>query len=335
MGGASDGISRRTLAAGAAAAGALVLGSEKASAQSCPSPPRAKGPIVWRDMDQQELDDAYDQAVYAFNREHIQQRRTANNAKVIAEIGRPQRVAYGPAEIEKIDVYRTKRPNAPVAVYVHGGAWRGGESAQVAYMAEPLIKAGAVFVPIEFNNVLETGGDLFPMVDQLRRATAFVYRNAREFGADPNQLYLIGHSSGGHLGSCVVITEWERQGLPRDMIKGALLGSGMYDLKAPRLSKRSDYVKFTDAMEQELSAMRHLNRVHTPLILTYGTLETPEFQRQSREFFEALRAAGKPVQLHVGTAYNHYETQETMGNPYGFMGKLALQMMKLTPHQYA
>jgi arylformamidase len=286
-------------------------------------------------MDQQELDDAYDQAVYAFNREHIQERRAANNQKVIAEIGPPQRVAYGAAAIEKVDIYKTRRPNAPVAVYVHGGAWRGGESAQVAYMAEPLIKAGAHFVPIEFNNVLETGGDLFPMVDQLRRATAWVYRNARSFGGDPERLYLIGHSSGGHLGSCVVMTEWERQGLPRNLLKGALLGSGMFDLKAPRLSKRSEYVKFTDAMEQELSVMRHLARVHTPLILTYGTLETPEFQRQSREFFEALRAAGKSAELHVGTALNHYETQETMGNPYGFMGKLALRMMSLTPHQFA
>jgi arylformamidase len=321
-------ITRRTVTAAAAtAAVTLGLKSEPAQAQRCPAPPRQKGPIVWRDMDQQELDDAYDQAVYAFNRDYIAERRAANNEKVLAIIGRPERVAYGPADIEKLDIYRTRAPNAPIAVYIHGGAWRGGVSGQVAYMAEPFIKAGAHFVPIEFNNVLETGGDLFPMVDQLRRATAWVYRNARSFGGDPNRLFLIGHSSGAHLGSCVVITEWEKQGLPRDLLKGALLGSGMYDLKAPRLSKRSDYVKFTDAMEHELSAQRHLDRIHTPLILTYGTLETPEFQRQSREFYEALKAAGKPVQLHVGTSYNHYETQESMGNPYGFMGRPALEML--------
>ncbi len=40
-------------------------------------------------------------------------------------------------------------------------------------------------------------------------------------------------------------------------------------------------------------------------------------------------AAGKPAQLIVGKGYNHYETQETMGNPYGFMGRAALEMMKL------
>ena len=109
------------------------------------------------------------------------------------------------------------------------------------------------------------------MVDQCRRAVAWVYRNAASFGGDPNALYLSGFSSGGHLGGCVVITEWEKQGLPRDILKGAVLGSGMYDLKPVRLSKRSSYVKFTDEMEQALSAMRHLDKVHTPLVLTIGT----------------------------------------------------------------
>src|SRR5262249_51973204 len=149
------------------------------------------------------------------------------------------------------------------------------------------------------------------------------------FGGNPAQVYLAGHSSGGHLAGCVVITEWEKQGLPRDILKGALLGSGMYDLKPVRLSKRSNYVTFTDEMEQELSAQRHIDRIHTPLVVTYGTLETPEFQRQAREFAAAVKAAGKRVELLVGKAYNHFETQETFGNPYGFMGRAALGMMKL------
>ena len=137
-------------------------------------------------------------------------------------------------------------------------------------------------------------------------------------------------SSGGHLGGCVVITEWEKQGLPRDILKGAVLGSGMYDLKPVRLSKRSAWVKFDDATEQALSAMRHLDKVHTPLVLTIGTLETPEFQRQSREFAAALTKAGKPVQLIVAKGHNHFEMGESLSNPYGIMGRAAMDMMKLT-----
>ena len=55
------------------------------------------------------------------------------------------------------------------------------------------------------------------------------------------------------------------------MIKGATCGSGMYDLKPVRLSKRSKYVKFTDEMEQALSAQRHLDKLHAPAHVVYGT----------------------------------------------------------------
>jgi arylformamidase len=324
-------FTRRSLLAGAAA-GTLAVGTDGASAQRCPAEPpaRAKGPLVWLDLDQKELDDAYDQSVYAFNARNISERRTANNQKVLPIIGKSERLAYGPADIEKIELWKTKRPNAPVLMFIHGGAWRGGRASQVAYVAEPFIKAGAHFVSVDFNNVLETKGDLFPLVDQCRRAVAWVYKNAASFGGDPEQLYLAGHSSGGHLGGCAVMTDWASQGLPPNIIKGALLGSGMYDLKPVRLSKRANYVKFTDEMEQALSTQRHLDKIHTPIILTHGSLETPEFQRQSRDFFAALQTAGKPAQLLVGNGYNHYETQETLGNPYGFMGRAAMEMMKLT-----
>jgi len=324
----TDGITRRAVVATAAAAGTLAIAAP-ADAQRLPAPPRTKGPRVWLDMDQQDLDEAYDQRVYAFNQENIAERRNWNSEKVREVLGEPAVFAYGTPEIEKIEVYKTNRPNAPVNVYIHGGAWRGGRARQNAYMAETFVKAGAHFAPVDFYNVGETNGDLFPMVEQCRRAVAWVYKNAASFGGDRERIYLCGHSSGAHIGGCLLITDWSSYGVPQNVIKAALLGSGMYDLKAVRLSQRSSYVKFTDRMEHELSTQRHLERIRTPLTLTHGSLETPEFQRQTREFHAALVAAGKPAKLIVGKGYNHYETQETMGNPYGFMGRAALEMMKL------
>ena len=323
-------VSRRAVVAGAAA-GTVALAGTPASAQRCPpASPRTKGPLVWMDLDQLDLDEAYDQSVYAFNQRFLQERRDERNALMAKVLGKPDRVAYGSAEIEKVDIYRTKRPNAPTMIFLHGGAWRSGRSAQGAYHAEPFVEAGAHFINVEFNNVPETNGDLFAMVDQCRRAVAWVYQNAASFGGDPNTLYLSGFSSGSHLGGCVVITEWDKQGLPRNILKGAVLGSGMYDLKPVRMSARSSYVKFTDEMEQALSAMRHLDKVHTPLVLTIGLLETPEFQRQSRDFAAALAKAGKPVQLVAARGHNHFEMGESLSNPYGIMGRAALEMMGLT-----
>jgi len=321
------GLSRRTVMT-AAAASAFAT---PALAQRCPATPpaRPKGEAVWLDLDQQALDDAYDQSVYAFNSKTIDERHRANNAQALAALGKPERFAYGSAPIEGIDVWRAKRPNAPVLIFIHGGSWRSGRAADFALYAEPFVRAGAHFASVDFNSVLETNGDLFPMVDQCRRAIAWIWRNAAELGADRDAIYLCSRSSGSHLAGCVVITEWEKQGLPRDILKGGVLGSGMYDLKPVRLSSRSRFVKFTDAMEQELSAMRHIERIHTPLVLGIGTLETPEFQRQSRDFAAALTAAGKPVELIVAPGYNHFEVGESLGHPYALLGRAAMRMLRL------
>jgi arylformamidase len=290
---------------------------------------REKGPIVWLDMDQQLLDDAYDQAAYAPNRDQLGKRRLAASAATLTRIGKPERFAYGPTPIEGLDVYRTKKANAPLVIFVHGGAWRNGAAPEFTYLAEPFVHLGAHFVVLDFTNVDNAGGSLFPMVEQVRRAVGWVYRNAEKFGGDRDRLHLVSHSSGSHLSGCTVTHDWAKDGLPLDILKGATLSSGMYDLKPVRLSKRSKYVKFTDEMEQELSAMRHLDRLHTPLILSYGTYETPEFQRQTRDFAAAVKAAGKPVELLVGEGFNHFEMLETLANPFGLLGRAVLGQMRL------
>jgi arylformamidase len=324
-------LNRRALMAGGAA-GTFALLTDSASAQRCPATPpaRTKGPAVWLDYDQHDMDEMYDQSVFAFNQTSLLARSDANNAIATATIGKPERFPYGPTPIEGVDVWKTKRPNAPILVYLHGGSWRSGRSSDFALYAEPYINAGAHFVAVDFTNVNATNGDLFPLVDQCRRAVGWVYRNAAEFGGNPAQVYLCSRSSGSHLAGCVVITEWERIGLPRDILKGAVMGSGMYDLKPVRMSARSKFVAFTDDMEHQLSAQRHIDKIHTPLVLAIGTLETPEFQRQSNDFAAALKAAGKPVEVIIGQHYNHFEVGDTIGHPYQLMGRALMKMMKLS-----
>jgi arylformamidase len=295
-----------------------------------PAGPHVKGPRVWLDMDQKELDDAYDQSVYAPNRDQLNRRRASESERVRARLGEPTRVAYGATPHEMLDIYPARRPSAPIMVFVHGGAWRAGRARDSSYGAEPFVRAGAHFVVPDFINAIESGGDLTAMIEQVRRGVAWTARNAASFGGDPGRLYITGHSSGAHLGGCVLITDWEKDfGLPPDTVKGATLCSGMYDLKPVRLSKRSEYVKFTDTTEEALSIQRHLDRIRCPVTLLHGTLETPEFQRQSREFAAALKAAGKPVRLIVAENYNHFEIGETLNNPYGPFGSAALEMMHL------
>ena len=251
--------------------------------------PHQKGPLVWMDMDQIELDAAYDQRFYAPMGDQIQKR--------VASIS---------------------------------NAVRGGSARNNAYPAEMFVNAGANFIAIDFIDINQAGGDLRLVAAQVRNAIAWAYKNAASFGADTNRLYIGGRSSGAHLTAVALVTDWERDyGVPTDIVKGGICSSGMYDLKAVRLSKRNSFVRFTDEMEQAMSPQRQLDRLRAPVVVTYGTNETPEFQRQARDFAAAIKAAGKSVETIEAPNYNHYEMGESFGNPYGPSGRAALALMQL------
>jgi arylformamidase len=321
-------LSRRAMLGGAAA-----LAATPVVAQECRigPPPYAKGPPVWLDMDQVALDAAYDQAFYAPLRLQVIKRYAAASEQARARFGQPQRVAYGPTKEEMLDIYRAKQPSAPIFVFIHGGAWLGGEAKNNAFAAEMLVDRGVTFISLDFIAIKAAGGDLRVMAEQVRRAIAWTYKNAASFGGDANRLYIGGFSSGGHLCGVALVTDWQKDfGLPADCVKGGLCMSGMYDMKPVRLSKRSSYINFTDEMEQAMSSQRQLNLLRAPVIASYGTNETPEFQRQNRDFIAAVKAAGKPAELVVGTSYNHFEMGESFGSPYGPNGRAALRLMKLS-----
>ena len=95
---------------------AAVLAATPALAEECHigPPAHAEGPRVWLDLDQVELDAAYDQSVYAPLGRQILARQESNSELTRQRLGPPRREAYGPTEIEKLDIFRTKRPKAPI-----------------------------------------------------------------------------------------------------------------------------------------------------------------------------------------------------------------------------
>jgi len=288
-----------------------------------------QGMSVFLDYDQAQLDACYDQMVWAPNAELMHRRQNALSDEARKRLPPATRYAYGPGAMEHLDLFRTARPNAPVFVFVHGGAWRANSSERYGFITETYVGAGGHCVLLDFDGVENTGSRLPPIVDQIRRAVAWVYANAASFGGDPGRIHLAGHSSGAHLTGCTLITKWSDYGVPDTVIAGALCCSGMYELTPVRLSARSSYVHFDDETVAALSAIRHIDRISMPIVLAYGTEESPEFQRQTREFAAALEAAGRRVRLLVGTAYNHFEIAETYGSPYGLLGRAALEQMKL------
>ena len=98
-------------------------------------PPRPRGPRVFLEYDQEELNAAYYQAAYEPNIEQMRKRWVSNSARTRARIGKPLRHAYGDVEIEKLDIFPTDKANAPIFVFLHGGSWRRGTAS--AYSARP------------------------------------------------------------------------------------------------------------------------------------------------------------------------------------------------------
>ena len=324
-------VSRRVIFGAAATAAVATVAATPARAAGCVvgAPEHVKGPKVWLDMDAVELDAAYDQSAYAPLQNQIQARFTSSSEATRARLGAPRRFAYGPTATEGLDVYPARQAGAPIFVFLHGGRWLRTAASDYGFAADLFVNAGVNLVIPDFVQVDAAGGDLRPMAEQVRQGIAWVFRNTARFGGDATRLYVGGHSSGGHLCAVALTTDWQADfGLPAEMITGGLLMSGLYDLKPARLSGiRSAYIKFDDEMEQSLSPIRHLDRLLAPLIVTYGTFETPEFQRQNREFAAAASAAGKTVRLIEAANFNHFEMCESLGNPYGPNGLAALALM--------
>ena len=325
-------LTRRTFVKSAAAVALASAAGGKTRVTTGAPTQSAKGPLVYLDYDQAELDAAYDQSVWAPNVGRVRAQRRAAIEAALSRVGEPERLAYGPTEFERLDLYRTNRADAPIHIFIHGGAWRGGGGfGRAAHRAEVFVRSGAHFIAPDYVLVQDAEGSLFPMVEQLRRAVVWAHQNASTFGGDPDRIYVSGHSAGGHLAGVVLVTDWPKDfDLPADIVKGGLCASGMFDLYPVSLSARREYVAFDESMVEALSPVRHLDKLTAPVIISYGTAESPEFQRQSREFADALAEAGKRVQLLVGEGYNHFEIQETLANPLGLLGHAALAQMGLT-----
>src|SRR5215510_12042829 len=121
-------------------------------------PPHDKGPLVWMDYDQVELDAAYDQAQYAPLMGQNVKRQASLSEEVRARLGEPLRRQYGQTKVEELDIYRTKQPSAPVFVFIHGGAWLGNSAKNNGFPAELFVNAGVHYVALDFIDIKEAGG---------------------------------------------------------------------------------------------------------------------------------------------------------------------------------
>ena len=291
----------------------------------------ARGPLVWRDMDQKALDDAYDQLIYAPNRDLVLARIAAASARARAALGAPQRVAYGPSEHEMLDIYRAPSPpgaGAPINIFIHGGAWRVGSAATNALVAEP---SSAPAPTLSFS----TSSISIRPAAICSRCTGKSAARSRGCGATPRV-------------SAATATGFTYRPLLRlaSFLLRAVAGLARRRPAGRFLQRRAAHqrhVRPRAGAAVEALRLRQIHRRdgasaerdapyrrpdHAAPVCSWHLRDAGVSAPDAR-FFAAVKAAGKPAELIVGDNYNHFEIFETFANPYGLLGRALLRQMKL------
>ena len=198
-----------------------------------------------------------------------------------ASAGGQLNISYGDSRRQIMDIFSPPVTNAPIMIFVHGGYWQGLDPSAFSFIAPRLNDLGYC--------VAIVGYDLCPDVTvgeitaQVQKACAFLYRHAKDYGADPHHLFVSGHSAGGHLTAEMVATDWTKveDGLPPDMVKGGLSISGLFDLMPIVTTSINDKAGFDENSARLCSPILRKPVSRGRLILVVGGQESQAFFDQA------------------------------------------------------
>ncbi len=252
------------------------------------------------------------------------------SALALAEPGVQPALRYGNRPDEVLDLFLPAGPGPwPLHIFIHGGFWQELSQREFAFHGSAFRKAGVAYATI--NHMLAPAASIGDMIDQCRRALAWLFGQADTLGIDRDRIAISGHSAGAHLCAMLLATDWPQLSVPADAIKGALLISGVYDLEPIRLSyvdkplglSREDVAAWSPQLLDLKAAC--------PTAIVWGEHDTAEFKRQSAEFAGKLEQAGTPVEHREFPALNHFDILFEFLNDGSPLMALALNPLRRTP----
>ncbi len=238
---------------------------------------------------------------------------------------------YGSGPGMTLDVFEPPRPNAPVAVFIHGGYWRALDKSDFSFVAPALRAQGACTVVVNYGLCPGTPAQPIGIADialQMTQALAHVWRHARDWGGDPGRIRVLGHSAGGHLAAMLQACDWRAvdPALPADLVPRALSISGLFDLRS-----LLDAAFLQTDLRLDMAQARRVSPALWPapsrgqLLAVVGGDESAEFQRQNRLIRRAWGAAHVPVCQSL-PGLNHFSIMSGLSDPaspmHGLLAKL-------------
>ena len=237
-------------------------------------------------------------------------------------------VPYGPHPMEKMDLFMPAGASRACLMFVHGGYWRALDKKDHSFVAAELVRQGVtVAVP---NYALCPAVTVEEIVRQILQACAWLYRNGTNFGAPLGNLYVSGHSAGGHLTAMVMAALFPvfRPDLPKKVVRGGLAISGVYDLRdIVNVPSVNNDVRLKPAPAERVSPLFYPPATDAPLYLAAGGRELAPFIEQQA----ALAAKWKKIVAAEIPCPNdhHFSILDGLADPSSALFKGAMKMMGL------
>jgi arylformamidase len=190
--------------------------------------------------------------------------------------------AYGESAGETMDIFPARKGEGACLMFIHGGYWRALDKKDFSYLAPPWVEAGVSVAVVNYD--LCPRVSMEEIVRQMLRASRWLWLNARQYGIDRDKLYVSGHSAGGHLTAMLMCALWPAfdRALPKDLWKGGLAISGLYDLR-PLLEVDwlNGDLRLDGTSALKLSPAFMPPATRAPLMTCVGGDESSEFLRQN------------------------------------------------------
>lgn len=269
---------------------------------------------VYRDYSQEELDRQYNARAAVPDADAHFARWAADSRAVRERVAGRYDLAYGTHPRERLDILAAG-PDAPVHVFIHGGYWRAFDKESWTWMAPAWLDAGVSYVAISYP--LAPEATLDAIVDSVRRALAWLWREGAGHGIARDRLFVSGHSAGGHLTAEALSTDWPALDpvLPADLVKGGFAVSGLYDLEPIRLTYLNEVLGLDTESARRNSPIAHVPRRAGPLLLSVGGAEPDEFHRQQATYAAAWRGAGLLAEEIAAPGDHHFSVVERLAQP--------------------
>jgi arylformamidase len=215
-----------------------------------------------------------------------------SSAQVRSRMSSQLDLAYGAMPGEKLDLFPARKGDGSCLMFIHGGYWRSLDKSDFSFLAPALVDAGISLAVVNYDLCPKvTIGDI---VQQMLRASRWLWLHAEEHGMDQDRLYVGGHSAGGHLAAMMMCALWPAfdRRLPKDLWKGALAISGVYDLRPlVQVDFLQPDLRLDEASAARVSPALMMPATRCPVMTCVGGDESSEFHRQNALIAERWRAA--------------------------------------------